>query len=77
MSEPAPEPEIAPPPEPRRKWIAIAALFIATAVPLVMALGLDICGPLDAVGVHLDACKAPPAPAPTSSPDDLDAGVGA
>lgn len=70
-------PVMSPPRKPEREPVAwkrisaIIAIAIATAVPLSMLLGFDVCTPLAAVGVELDACARVPAPAPSPG----DAGV--
>jgi hypothetical protein len=75
-TEPEPLPEDARPAALRRRnqILAIGAIVVAALVPLAMAFGFDVCSPLDAVGVHLDACEPealPPAPAPAApSPGD-------
>ena len=59
----APELEPAPPSHPPRwqRIAAIVAIVLAVAVPIAVAFGVDVCTPLDAAGVDLDACKSSPA----------------
>lgn len=45
----------------RNQIIAIAAILLAAAVPIALAFGIDVCAPLAAAGIELDACKAAPA----------------
>jgi hypothetical protein len=60
----------------RNQILAIVAIVLAALVPVAMAFGFDLCTPLEAVGVHLDACAPDPAPTPASSPATRsDAGV--
>lgn len=56
----------------RPKWLAILAIVIAAAVPIAMAFGVDVCAPLDAVGIELDACSSTPAPSDAPSPEASD-----
>lgn len=58
-------------PLPAARWKQISAIIgilIAAAVPIAMAFGLDVCGPLDAVGVELDACASPLQPRDAPAP---------
>lgn len=72
MSEPVkpPPPDRAREPLSWKQISAILAIVIAAAVPIAMAFGVDVCGPLDAVGIELDACAPPAAPAPSPASDD-------
>lgn len=60
-------------PAPAVRWkqiSAILAIVIAAAVPIAMAFGVDLCTPLEAVGIELDACgPAQLAPSPEASSD--------
>lgn len=74
-TEPEPLPEDDRPAALRRRnqILAIVAIVVAALVPVAMAFGFDVCTPLDAVGVHLEACElALPAP---STPAPSDAGA--
>ena len=52
--------------------LALVALVLAASVPLALAFGVDVCAPLEAVGLHLDACAppAPPSATPATAPVD-------
>jgi hypothetical protein len=57
----------------RNQVLAIIAIVVGALVPVAFAFGFDVCSPLDAVGVHLDACAPdelpPPAPSPGTQRD--------
>jgi hypothetical protein len=76
---PEPLPELEPAPVPaaskrRNQILAIGAIVIAAAVPILMAFGVDVCSTTRAVGIELAACKPAPAPAPSPGAQG-DAGV--
>jgi len=68
-----PETEQTPEPKPaalrrRNQILAVLAIVLAAAVPAAFAFGVDVCTPLAAVGVTLDACKAEPPLPPAAAP---------
>lgn len=61
-SDPPPPPVPTPPAlRPRNQVFAIIAIVLAAAVPIALAVGVDLCTPLRAVGVELAACADAPA----------------
>jgi hypothetical protein len=63
-------------PRTRNQVLAIGAILLAAAVPIALAFGVDVCTPLRAVGVELDACALPGAApiSPGSTPSMGDGG---
>ena len=53
----------------RNQILAVVAIVVAASVPILLAFGFDVCAPLAAVGIELDACKAAPAPAAAPAGD--------
>lgn len=56
-------------PSRRAQVLTIVAIIIAALVPAAAAFGFDLCKLGLAVGVHFDACKAPPAALPADAPE--------
>ncbi len=69
MIDAVPTPPPAPPPARRKPVGTLIAVLITVGIGVAAAFGVDVCGTLGSLGVHLDACSAPSFPAlPAVSP---------